>query len=127
MKRVNGVDVQVMYTPKMRAGDWLEYMISVQPYSMARQDPNVKAKRIQDFIASGTPAIAQAAQPLGPAFNVDGALNLRIREAGIEEGDELINSAMLQQSQMLQMQLVPPNGNALGAQPAPLPRGGRPQ
>lgn len=140
-KRVGGIDQQVRYTPEMREGDFFDYMLSVQPYSMARQDPNVKVRRILEFIQTGLPAMAQAFQLLGPAFNIENAMNLVMREVGIEEGDELINSAALQQqvqAMLLQLQVsgVAPDGKLAAAQgnggivpPAmpPVPGGVRPQ
>jgi hypothetical protein len=141
---VNGIDTQVRYTPEMREGNFFDYMLSIQPYSMARQDPNVKIRRVLEFIQTGLPAMAQAYQMLGPAFNIENAMNLVMREVGIEEGDELINSAALQQQvQMMLAQLqaggVVADGKAAqfqmnggivppmnAAQPA-MPMGGRPQ
>jgi hypothetical protein len=68
-------------------------MLNVQPYSMARQDPNVQAQaRSWSSSAPALPAMAQRSSWLGPAFNIEGAMNLVLREMGIEEGDELINS-----------------------------------
>jgi hypothetical protein len=143
-KRVNGIDTQVRYTPEMREGDFFDYMLSIQPYSMARQDPNVKIRRVLEFIQTGLPAMAQAYQMLGPAFNIENAMNLVMREVGIEEGDELINSAALQQQvQMMLAQLqaggIVADGKAVQFQinggivppvqsaPLTMPMGGRPQ
>jgi hypothetical protein len=96
VKRKAGQDEQVFYTPEMREGDFLDYAISVVPMSMARQDPNVKVRRLMEFIGSGVPALASAYQMLGPAFNLEQALLLIGREMGIKELDEIINSPLLQ-------------------------------
>lgn len=103
VKRSQGEDSQVFYTPEMREGDWMDYNISVQPYSMARQDPNVKIRRLLEFSGNVIPALAGAAQMLGPAFNLEAAITLIGREMGIEELDEIINSPALQM-QMQNMQ-----------------------
>jgi hypothetical protein len=95
VKRTEGVDEQVFYTPEMREGDWLDYFIKVRPYSMARQDPNLKIRRMLELCANVIPALAQSMQILGPAFKLESALNLIGREMGIDELDELIDSAAL--------------------------------
>lgn len=95
VKRVSGQDEQVAYTPEMREGDWLDYNIKVRPYSMARQDPNVKVRRVIEFCGSVIPAIAQAYQMLGPAFNIEATIVMIGREMGIEDLGEIINSPIL--------------------------------
>lgn len=137
VQRVNGVDQQVHFTPEMRAGDFMDYMLRVKPYSMARQDPNQELQRILQFASSVLPAMAQTFQLLGPAFNIEGAMNVVAQKMGIEEVDQIINSQMLQQRMAMMMQMIPPDGQ-LGAQMAPpappagagagpMPGGGRPQ
>lgn len=105
VKRVSGVDQQVTYTPEMREGDWLDYTIKVRPYSMARQDPNMEVRRLMELCGNVIPALAQTRQLLGPAFNIESALSIIGRRMGIEELDEIINSAVLnmqlQQTQQL--------------------------
>ncbi len=97
VKRVNGIDQQIVYSPEMREGDWIDYHLKVTPYSMARQDPNVKVRRIIEFTGQVIPALAQAYQMLGPAFNIEATLSILGREMGIDELDEMINSPVLQQ------------------------------
>lgn len=143
-QRVGGIDQQVHYTPEMRAGDFIDYMLKVKPWSMAKQDPNQKLDRVLQFISTNLPAMAQTFQLMGPAFNIEGAMNLVLREMGIEEADELINSQMLRLHIQQLMGMIPPDGQ-LGMQmgmggaqggiagpvpgqmlPPPLPGGGRP-
>jgi hypothetical protein len=97
------VDQQFAYTPEMREGDWLDYTISVRPYSMARQDPNMEVRRLMELCGNVIPALAQTYQLLGPAFNIENALNIIARRMGIEELDEIINSPALNM-QLQQMQ-----------------------
>jgi hypothetical protein len=95
VKRDRGEDQQVRYTPEMREGDWLDYALKVRAYSMARQDPNVKIRRLMEFTGSVIPALANAFQMLGPAFKLENAMRLIGREMGIEEVDELVDVKML--------------------------------
>lgn len=127
IRRNNGVEEQVFYTPEMRDGLWLDYNISVQPYSMARQDPNTKLRRILEFATNVIPAAAQSFQMLGPAFNIQGFLELVAKEVGIEEADQIINNQMLQQWIQMQAMAVQP-GPKVGMQypPGPMPPGGPP-
>jgi hypothetical protein len=103
VKRKQGVDTQVFYTPEMREGDWMDYHLKVTPYSMARQDPNVKVRRVLEFTGQVIPALAQAYQMLGPAFNLENTLALLGREMAIDELDEMINAQVLQ-AQVARMQ-----------------------
>ncbi len=117
VQRMQNQDVQVTYTPEMREGDFLDYSFDVQPYSMARQDPNLKARRVMEFAGNVIPALAQATQILGPGFNLQAALQLLGREMGIEELDELINLPALEQHmamQALQKQAMEQSGPAGG-------------
>ncbi len=106
VKRVQGVDTQVKYTPEMREGDWMDYHLKVVPFSMARQDPNVKVRRLMEFAANVIPAFAGAHQMLGPAFNLETAIAIVGREMGIDELDEIINSQVIQQQTARMKQLL---------------------
>lgn len=110
VKRVGGVDIQVRYTPEMREGDFLDYMFTVYPESMARKDPNVTVRRAMDFASTVIPAFAQAFQILGPGFKIDNALAWVARETGFEEADEFIDSPALMQWMMMRQQMAPPDG-----------------
>jgi hypothetical protein len=106
IKRTQGVEEQVFYTPEMREGDWLDYNITVIPFSMARADPNVKVRRMLEFFSSVIPALASAAQMLGPALNLEQAITIMGREMAIENLDEIINSQVLGQQTQRLMQLL---------------------
>lgn len=106
IKRTEGRDAQVSYTPEMREGDWIDYNIKVTPYSMARQDPNTKVRRMLEFFGNVIPALAQAQMMLGPAFNLESSLRIMGREMGIEELDEVVNLPALQMQMQRMMQLL---------------------
>ena len=102
VKRTGGRDAQVVFTPEEREGDAIDYRLTVAPRSMARQDPNMKARRLMELASNVIPAFAQAAQMLGPAFRIDRALALIAQEMDIEELDEIIDEDVInQQSQRL--------------------------
>ena len=97
IRRTKGVDEQVYYTPEMREGDWLDYNISIVPFSMARADPNVQTRRLLEFFGTVIPALASSAQMLGPAFNLEQAISVMGRQMAIENLDEIINSEIVNQ------------------------------
>ena len=97
VKRDKGVDQQVIYSPEMREGDWTDYQLKIVPFSMARQDPNLKVRRLMEFIGNGVPAMAQAFQMLGPVFKLESAIELIGRNMGIEELEEIIDTEALNQ------------------------------
>ncbi len=106
VKRVSGQDEQVVYSPEMREGDWQDYNIKIRPYSMSRQNPNTKVRRLLEFFGNIIPALANAAQMLGPALNLEAAINIVGRELGIEELDEIINSQVLRQINQQMQSLI---------------------
>jgi hypothetical protein len=135
VRRVQGVEQQVMYTPEMRQGEWLDYTIKCKAQSMARTDPQVKARRVLEFAQNVVPAAAQAFQLLGPAFNLERFLLRVAEEIGLDEVDDIINSPLLQQRMQQMMMRLPPDGNMARmagggamppAGPPALPGGGRP-
>lgn len=91
VQRQNGQDQQVVYTPEMRKGDFISYVMNVEPFSMARPDPNRKVQQLLQFASNVIPAAAQAAQILGPAFKIQSFLERVAQEIGLEEFDELID------------------------------------
>lgn len=105
IQRRQGQHRTVVYTPEMREGRWIDFNITVRPYSMSRQDPNTRTRRLMEFFASVIPAVAQAYQILGPALNIENAINIIGQEMGIEELDDIINSPLLQQ-QMERLQTL---------------------
>lgn len=92
VRRVQGQDQQVTYSPEMRQGDFIHYMLDVQPMSMARPDPNMKVQHLLQFATNVIPAAAQAVQILGPGFKIQAFLERIANEIGLEEMDEIIDA-----------------------------------
>jgi hypothetical protein len=91
VRRVQGQDQQVVYTPDQRQGDFVNYVLDVQPMSMARPDPNMKVQHLLQFATNVIPAAAQATQILGPAFKIQPFLERIASEIGLEEIDEIVD------------------------------------
>ena len=117
-KRVQGVDEQVVYSPDMREGDWLDFTINVVPYSMVRQTPEMKARRLVEFCGNIIPALSQAQMVLGPAFNLEAAIRILGKEMGIDDLDEIINSQELSNMQATLMSLIDGGTGGVPLKPA---------
>lgn len=89
-------EVQVNYTPEMRRGDFFDFTFDVQPYSMARPDPNTAVRRKIDFASRVIPAAAQAAMLLGPGFKIGPFLKRMALEVNIEDADEWLDDPSFQ-------------------------------
>jgi hypothetical protein len=61
VKRSGGVDIPVHFTPDQREGDFLDYNLTIEPYSMQRQSPAEKLQAIvntvQTFIMPALPLL----------------------------------------------------------------------
>jgi hypothetical protein len=97
--------IQLNFEGGEQQGDWLDYNITVQPYSMARPDPNQQVRRIIEYATNVVPAGAQAASLLGPGFMIGPFLRRTAELIGIEEVDEFINDEAFQQWMMMRMQM----------------------
>jgi hypothetical protein len=112
VRRRDGAEQQVVYTPEMRQGEWLDYNIKVQPYSMARPDPNMAVRRKLEFATNVIPAASQAAMMLGPGFKIGAFLQRMALEVGIEDADEWLNTVEMQMHIMQQLQMAQMTGDA---------------
>jgi hypothetical protein len=92
---------QVMFQPGDERGEWFYYNLDIKPYSMAQYDPRSSSTAHQQFYTNTIPAVAQAAQMLGPGFDTGVALQIAAREAGIDDVDEFIHLDAMQQHQAM--------------------------
>lgn len=121
VRRVQGQDQQVHYTPEMRQGDFIHYMLAVQPQSMAKPDPNMKVQHLLQFATNVIPAAAQAVQLLGPSFKVQEYLTRIAQEIGLEELDGIIDMPTYRDwSFMKLMQDIDPEKAAMFATQQPI-------
>lgn len=104
VRRVDGVETQDYFNPDSRVGEWFDYNITVQPFSMARPDPNTAVRRKMEFATNVIPAAANAAAMLGPGFKIGPFLTSMAREVGIEDADEWLNTPEV--AQFIQMNML---------------------
>jgi hypothetical protein len=126
VRRKDGVETQVVYTPEMRRGEWMDYNLDVEPFSMGRPDPNMAVRRRMEFATNVIPAAAQAMMLMGPGFNIGAFLKRMALDVGIEDADEWLSTPEVQAWVVQRMQQTLATGNpgkaAGAAQPGlPLP------
>lgn len=121
------VDQQVILTPEMRRGDFLDFQFEIQPKSMSRLSPHMRLRQAMDFAVKIVPAAAQAAQVcmmMGVPFSFPKFVTRMAKEAGIEWMDEVfydpdfqIHMAMLMMRTpgMPGSQGIPSQGGGLSA------------
>lgn len=85
-------EVQVLLTPEVRRGDWLDFTFDIKPKSMSRMDPQLRLQRMLEFATKVIPAAAAAAQTcmaLGVPFSFPKFVQLMGEEMEIEWMDEV--------------------------------------
>lgn len=103
IRRRSGREEQLIFSPSEREGDFYDYQFEVEPFSLARKDPNQKVRQMLNAATAVIPAAAQAAQILGPGFRADQFLNRIFREIGLEDMDEYFDGEAFQKWIQLQM------------------------
>lgn len=121
-----GETITVEYDASTRRGDFLSYNFDVERYSAVGQDPNVRLKRVVDFLNLTQQVFLPLAQVgLG---DIQGWSRLGQQEFGIENLDEIFGPQPGMQMQMeahMQRAAVPPPGQPMmqpsQGMPAPVP------
>ncbi len=124
VRRIEGVETQDYLTPDTRVGEWYQYNVTTEPYSLARPDPNMAVRRKLEFATNVIPAAVNAAMQLGPGFKLGPYLTTMAREVGIEDADEWLNTAEMAafiQQKMLASLMTGDPGKAGGKASAPAP------
>lgn len=114
-------DVQVVLTPEMRSGDFMDFTFKIEPESMGRKDSQSRLAQATAFAQQIMPAVAATAQifmSLGIPFSPIAFMLRMAKDSGIEWMDEVVYDPQFQQ-QMMQRQLMGPQdpGKAGGQQP----------
>jgi hypothetical protein len=113
-KRVTGgEEKQLVLTPELRMGDFLDFVFTIKSRSMTKMDPMVRSKRILEFCTNVIPAGATTAQTLmmiGQPFN----LNKYYTQIAIEWGigdwvEELLVDPGFQNKLKIMLALGPQN------------------
>lgn len=101
---------QVILTPELRNGDFLDFNFSIEPESMGRRDSTTRFAQAMDFAVKLLPAVTAAAQAMltmGLPFSAKAYLLRMAKYAGIDWLDEVFYDPEFQM-QMQQMQMMGP-------------------
>lgn len=112
-----GETITVEFDAATRRGDFQHYVFDIERYSAVGQDPNVRLKRVTEFLGlvlEFVPAIKEG------IVSIDGLTNLGKQEFGIENLDELLPM----QSMRLQAEAHAQMGGMQPGQPQPKPTPG---
>lgn len=112
-------DVQVILTPEIRSGDFLDFNFNIEPESMGRRDSKTRLAQEMSFCQQVLPAVmaaAQVAMQLGIPLSAVNLLMRMAKDSGIEWMDEVLYDPQFQQ-QLMQQQMMgpPPTGKAQAA------------
>lgn len=98
-KRVDGTDINVPvdFTPEDREGEYLDYNIDIQPYSMQDMTPSARLAAINQVLQTvgSLLPIMPMLQQSGYMLNVDALLRTYNKYANIPELEEIVTSLML--------------------------------
>lgn len=111
-KRVSGLDydIPMSFTPEERDGDFYEYNIDIEPYSMQDKSPTTKLNTIKAFVGEILMPLGQQMAQAGMQINFEGLTRIYAKYANINELEELITFG--------NPQLPPPESTP--EQPAPI-------
>jgi len=71
IKRVADIDVEVEYSEAVKEGDFFDYSFEIEPYSMARLNPEMRYQRLMQLISQIVLPTAQLAASQGNILNVN--------------------------------------------------------
>lgn len=116
-------DVQVVLTPEARGGNFIDFVFTIQPESLGRQDSKTRLAQAMAFAQQVAPAVAAAAQifsGLGVPFSAIAFLLRMAKDMGITWMDEVLFDPNYQQQLLMQMAAGPQMSGSKGtAQPNP--------
>lgn len=119
-------EVQVFLTPEMRSGDFIDFTVEIQPYSLGREDSSTRLKNKITFATQILPAVvtaAQAAMQLNIPFNATGLLIEMGKDLGMDDLSEILLDPQFQQ-QVVMQQLAGPQDQSGKTNPAQAPNPG---
>ncbi len=90
MNTPGGVDVPVEFHPEDRSGDFLDYNIDINPYSMAEKSPASQLNAIQQVVTNFIVPFMPLLQQQGLTVNVEGMLRSIARLSDMDDLDDIL-------------------------------------
>ena len=87
-----GIEIPVAFNPRERRGDFYDYVITVEPYSMRHQTPQMKLQSIMQFIERVYLPMAPMMEAQGKILNLQRLQELAAEYLNIPELNEIIVS-----------------------------------
>jgi len=101
---------QIILTPEMRRGDFLNFHFTIQPKSMSRLEPAMRLQRAMEFAVKLLPAAATATQicmQMGVPFSFPAFVKRMAKEMEIEWMDEVFFDPDFQMQMAMMMMKTP--------------------
>ena len=100
-KRVKDIDVPVRFNPEMREGDFIQYNIAIEPYSLQYQSPKAKAQSMMQIAQTVLIPMASQLAEQGVMFNLQAWLKslAKLTNLEAEYADVLVETEPTQQGQ----------------------------
>ena len=114
------VEEQVILTPEVRAGDFLDFHFEIEAKSMSRMDPAARLQKALMFASQVLPSAAQAAMicnQMGVPFSFAKFAIRMAKEMEIEWMDEVFHDPEFQMQLAAMMQRTPSPGGSAGQVP----------
>lgn len=100
IKRIAGVDLQVEYSESVREGDFFDYSFEVEPYSMARMNPELRYQRLMQLISQVVLPLIPVAEMQGSTLDVTALLKEAAPYLGINNVDDWWRSVVPEPQQV---------------------------
>ncbi len=123
IKRVAGVDLKVEYSEKVKEGDFFDYSFNIEPYSMARMNPEMRYQRILQLLSQIVLPLAPLAAQQGATLDVTALLKEIAPYLGINNIDEWWKTLAPQQANLGPYQ--PVQGEVTGSNERPKGKSGQ--
>ncbi len=102
--------IETMFDPGILEGDFLQYNISIEPYSLKRKTPEQRSAEITDIWRNDIMPMAPIMGQMGMMPSIEGYLRVKSRYQGIKDLSDLVQ---IQPSYMEQAVGQPPGGQQM--------------
>lgn len=106
VKRIAGFDIKAEYSEASKEGDFTDFTFDIEPYSMAKMNPEIRFQRLLQFVMGIVLPTAQLAAGQGTILNVPALMKELARYLQISNLDDWYQSGMPSSAQMNPYQMM---------------------
>lgn len=99
IKRDKGQELQTSFNAEQKEGDWLDFGVDIEPYSMSKKNPDIRYQQYLQFLSQVVLPTAQIAASQGSMLNVGEAVKEAARFLDIRNIDNWYQFAVPQDTQ----------------------------